>query len=281
MVVFSSVVFPLTSANAFNSFVSAFAGWEDMPYADSLSVAVRTHILDRVCTTNDGKYGGLTFHHELAQTPVWPSKIFFFCLTPASSGGATGITDSRLVYEALKIRYPKFIENCETLGVKYTLYLGPDQDTTKGAGRSWRSLWGETKEEAEGKMKRLGYSWEWMDEEVLRCTTPVLKCVHVLPKTNERVFFNQLIAQTANAKEWCTRGGLEGYDSSCLDRFMVFGDGSSMELEPLEYSLKVANDNGVNIQWKEGDVALLDNYLVMHARRLYEGDRKVYASLVK
>jgi alpha-ketoglutarate-dependent taurine dioxygenase len=61
---------------------------------------------------------------------------------------------------------------------------------------------------------------------------------------------------------------------------MVFGDGSSIPTEPLEYALEVANKNGVNLKWRKGDVALLDNYLVMHARRLFEGDRKVYASLV-
>lgn len=39
--------------------------------------------------------------------------------------------------------------------------------------------------------------------------------------------------------------------------------------------------NAVEIEWQQGDVALLDNYLVMHARRPFEGPRKVLASLVK
>ena len=40
---------------------------------------------------------------------------------------------------------------------------------------------------------------------------------------------------------------------------------------------------GVDLPWEDGDVALLDNYLVMHARRLWDdehGPRKVLASLV-
>jgi len=271
--------FPLDSAVALNTFVNSFVGWQDLSYSESLSVAVRTHITGRVCTTNDGKNGGLIFHHEMAQTPIWPSKIFFYCQTPAAEGGATGITSSKLVYRALKEKFPQFIEKCHGLGVKYTLYLGPEQDISKGAGRSWKSLWGsEIREEVEKKMKGFGYTWEWQEGDLLKCTTPVLKSIQTAPGTDQFVFFNQLIAQTQNAKEWRQRAG--GQDSTGLDRFMTFGDGSSIEEAPLEYAHKISNDNAVEIEWQKGDVGLLDNYLVMHARRPFEGNRQVYASLV-
>ena len=32
--------------------------------------------------------------------------------------------------------------------------------------------------------------------------------------------------------------------------------------------------------WQTGDVALVDNYLVMHGRRPFEGERRILASLV-
>jgi len=69
-------------------------------------------------------------------------------------------------------------------------------------------------------------------------------------------------------------------ESLDLDKFLTFGDGSSMEVAPLEHAKKILDENAVEIKWKKGDVALLDNYLVMHARRLFEGPRQVYASLV-
>jgi len=82
-----------------------------------------------------------------------------------------------------------------------------------------------------------------------------------------------------NAKEWKLRAN-DTSEHLELDRFLTYGDGTSMEVPPLEYAKKILEENAVEIKWKKGDVALLDNYLVMHARRLYEGPRQVYASLV-
>jgi alpha-ketoglutarate-dependent taurine dioxygenase len=35
-----------------------------------------------------------------------------------------------------------------------------------------------------------------------------------------------------------------------------------------------------DIPWRSGDVALIDNYLTMHGRKPFKGQRKVLASLV-
>ncbi len=51
-------------------------------------------------------------------------------------------------------------------------------------------------------------------------------------------------------------------------------------MEPLNFAFAECEREAVNIEWKKGDVALLDNRLVMHARRAFEGPRKVFASLV-
>ena len=53
-------------AEDFSRFVSAFSRWADLPYEDSLSYAVRLPVCARVCTTNEAKLGGMTFHHEQA-----------------------------------------------------------------------------------------------------------------------------------------------------------------------------------------------------------------------
>ena len=36
----------------------------------------------------------LELHHEMAQTPLYPSRLFFFCEQPAAEGGATPICRS-------------------------------------------------------------------------------------------------------------------------------------------------------------------------------------------
>lgn len=275
--------FPLSSPEDLDMFIKAFKGWKDLSYEDSLSFAVRTHLTGRVCTTNDGKNGGLNFHHEQAQTPKWPSKVFFYCQNPASEGGGTGVCPSDVLLKKLEEKFPQFVKDCEEKGVKYTAYLNPDPDPTKGVGRGWKSFFQrESKEEVESRMKSLNYTWEWMENDLLKCTSPLLSAVSVAPGTKKRVFFNQIIAQVANAKEWSSRVGEETKDATKidLDRFMTFGDGSSMPVDVLIEGHNISNQCAVELEWQKGDVALLDNYQVMHARRLFEGPRKVYASLV-
>ena len=78
--------FPLRKAEDFDTFVCGFDGFQDLSYEESMSFAVRKRCSNRICTTNEGKDGGLVFHHEQAQTPLWPSRLFFCCLLPARPG---------------------------------------------------------------------------------------------------------------------------------------------------------------------------------------------------
>jgi hypothetical protein len=41
----------------------------------------------------------LCLHHEMAQTPIHPSKLFFFCEQAAESGGATPLCRSDVLWE--------------------------------------------------------------------------------------------------------------------------------------------------------------------------------------
>lgn len=279
--------FPLNEAEDFSRLVRAFTDWTDLPYSDSLSYAVRLPVCDRVCTTNEGKSGGMVFHHEQAQAPLYPSRLFFYCHTAASTGGGTGICPSFIVYDRLRECYPAFIADCERKGVVYTAILPEVATASTGVGRSWRSFFSvATAGEAEARMRALGYTYTWLPSAEglsLRLRTPVLpavkECEHVAAdgvRTVRKVFFNQMIAQyLANAREFAAGG------AAALEDFLTFGDGSHVPTEPLEFADRVCAETAVELQWQAGDVALLDNMLVMHARRAFEGPRRVLASLVK
>lgn len=280
--------FPIHQAEDLNAFVDAFQGWRDLPYEDSLSYAVRLKVCERVCTTNEGKTGGMVFHHEQAQAPKFPTKLFFYCHTPAAIGGATAICPSHEVLRRLEDKYPEFVKSCEEKGVIYFATLPPAQDASKGAGRSWKSFFGcSTKEDVERRMTELGYSWEWLPNDVLRTKTPVLPAVLAAPGSGKRVFFNQMAAQwTGNAKEFSRQTEEEGKEEEKkaalnVSDYLVFGDGSPVDTEALEFADRVCAETAVELDWQKGDVLLIDNYQVMHARRAFDGPRKVYASLVQ
>ncbi len=94
--------FPLASAEDFDAFSSAF-GYDSFTYQESLSNAVRINFTDRVFTANEApKDVEIFLHHEMAQTPISPDQLFFFCLKAADKGGATPLCRSDKLFEKLQ-----------------------------------------------------------------------------------------------------------------------------------------------------------------------------------
>jgi hypothetical protein len=75
--------FPVVTDRDFDAFVAAF-GLAEFPYEDSLSNAVRVSRTPRVFTANEAPPSvTIRLHHELAQTPTHPAKLFL-CETAAT-----------------------------------------------------------------------------------------------------------------------------------------------------------------------------------------------------
>jgi hypothetical protein len=261
--------FPVRSDLDFDAFIRAF-GWPNFTYAESLSNAVRVSRTERVFTANEAPPSAtIRLHHEMAQTPIFPSRLFFFCEEPARVGGATSLCRSDLLFRELEQRFPAFASDCEKHGLLYSLVMPPQDDPESAMGRSWRSTFGvETQSEAEDRMKRLGYTWEWLEDGCLRTTTPVLPAVRSLGD-GRKAFFNQLIA----ARSWKDR-------RNDPERAVTLGDGRPLDPQAWEAVQELAEALAVDLEWQQGDVALVDNDAVMHGRRSFEGTRRVLASLV-
>ena len=111
--------FPIRTAEDFDAFSAAF-GYQDFTYKESLSNAVRINFTPRVFTANEAPPDVEIFlHHEMAQTPVSPEKIFFCCLSSAEQGGATPLCRSDLLYATFKERFPEWAAQFKSLGLKY------------------------------------------------------------------------------------------------------------------------------------------------------------------
>ena len=262
--------FGLTTAEDFDAFVRAF-DYPNFAYAESLSNAVRVNRTDRVFTANEAPSDvRIHLHHEMAQTPIYPSRLFFFCEQPAETGGATPLSRSDELLERLREAEPQFVTDCERRGLKYTNVMPAANDATSGMGRSWQStLRADSQADAESRLSELGYSWQWTDDGSLRVTTPVLPAVR--PLTNGRTsFFNQLIAASQGWKD--TRN-----DPS---KAITHGDGTPLDINAVTTACQIADEITFDIPWQAGDVALVDNYAVMHARRPFTGTRRILASLI-
>ncbi|KWV92108.1 TauD/TfdA family dioxygenase [Erythrobacter sp. YT30] len=262
--------FDVPDAQAFDAAIEAF-GKLGFTYEDSLSNAVRTNITPRVFTANEAPPQTEIFlHHEMAQTPIYPSALFFYCEIAPSVGGATPLCRSDRVFDRLATEAPQFIERLDKEGVRYTNFMPGDDDAGSGQGRSWKStLNSATPEGAEKRLKELGYSWEWQSDGSLRATTPALPAIRELGG-GRRSFFNQLIA------------AFRGWSDSRNDpnKAITFGRGEAITADDMAPAIAIADELTYDLQWQAGDVALVDNFAVMHGRRPFRGKRRVLASLI-
>lgn len=262
--------FPLVTDLDFDAFIQLF-NLRNFTYTDSLSNAVRRNRTERVFTANEAPANiAIYLHHEMAQTPVYPSALFFFCELPATAGGATPLCRSDILLTQIEEVLPAFVHDCEKKGVKYTNTMPDQEDLQSGQGRSWRSTLNATdKIAAEAKLRSLGYEWQWLPEDNLRVTTPVLPAVRTL-NDGRRVFFNQLIA------------AFQGWQDkrNVAQKSISFGDGAVIDPQAMAKVIELAEHLSFDMNWQAGDVALVDNSLVMHGRRPFQGERRVLASLL-
>ena len=256
--------FPVRSAEDFDAFAQIF-GYEDFTYAESLSNAVRINLTARVFTANEAPPEIEIFlHHEMAQTPIYPQKIFFCCLSAAEQGGASPLCRSDLLYAAFKAAHPEWASMFAERGLKYNTHMPAMDDDTSGQGRSWKSTLSVAgRAEAEARLSALGYSWSWQDDGSIVTTSPALPAVRRLADGSES-FFNQVIAA------YC---GWKRRDDSRLP-VITFGNDELIPEEVLNTVADLSHQFVYPAQWQDGDVALVDNYRVMHGRYPYSGSRK-------
>lgn len=263
--------FPTPSVEAFDAVVAAL-DLENFPYDKSLSNAVRINRTPRVFSANEAPPEvRIFFHHEMAQTPLYPRYIMFFCEVAPEQGGATPLCRSDVLYERLQQRCPDFAAKCERAGLRYTNVMPADDDPHSGMGRSWQKTLGvQSREQAEARLRELNYSFQWLDDGCLQATTPVLPAVlEVGP--GRKTFFNQMIAAYCGWKD-------ERNDPGDAIRH---GDGSKLDAAAVRVALELAEELSFDHRWQVGDIVILDNTIAMHARRPFVGTRKVLASLAE
>ena len=263
--------FPIAGASDFDAIVSALE-LDNFPYKKSLSNAVRINRTDRVFSANEAPSEvRIFFHHEMAQTPLYPRWIFFSCEIAADQGGATPLCRSDILYERIKETHPLFADACEGRGLRYTNVMPDDDDANSGMGRSWRSTLGaDSRDAAEHRLAELGYSWQWQTNGCLKSTSPPLPAVMELPD-GRKVFFNQLIAAFSGWKD----------NRNDPSKAIQHGDGTPVDPEAVLAATEMAEELAFDLEWQAGDIALIDNTIAMHARRPFQGKRKVVASLAE
>jgi len=248
----------------FNRFVTAF-GLPMFSYKESLSNAVRINYSERVFTANEAPPEvEIYLHHEMAQTPVSPSVLFFCCISAAEKGGATPVCRSDQLFKALRLSHPKWTKQLVTKGLRYVTRMPAVSDESSGQGRSWYStLDVSDKNEAEKKLGSMEYAFTWQSNNDLETLSPVLPAIVDLTN-GEQSFYHQLIAAY---RGW---PGVRENPASGV----MFGDEAEIPVALLGSLSDMAEDYTTDLQWADGDIAMVNNRMIMHGRRPYSGNRK-------
>lgn len=229
-------------------------------------------MVGRVFTSNESPPDQkIPFHHEMAQVPEFPSKLFFFCEVEPGTGGETPIVLSHIVYERMKAKYPEFVQRLEERGLMYTRVLGEDDDPSSPIGRGWKSTFlTQDKTTAEKRAAQLGMKLEWMEDGVKTIMGPI-PAVKYDESRQRKIWFNSMVA------------AYTGWEDARNDpvKAVTFGDGQPLPADIIYDCLKILEEECVAVPWQKGDVLLLDNWAVLHSRRPFDPPRRVLASLCK
>ena len=66
-----------------------------------------------------------------------------------------------------------------------------------------------------------------------------------------------------------------------LPRHVYYGDGTPIEDSVVAEISEIYEQQAVRFQWQPGDVIVLDNMLVAHARDPFEGTRKILVAMAE
>lgn len=213
----------------------------------------------------------ILFHNESSHMHRWPQKQFFFCLQAAQEGGQTPIVDGRLMLKGLRA------ELRERLRAKQLMYV---RNFLPGVDVSWQDFFHTTdKAEVAAICAANGMVWQWLEKEGLR-TQQLCPAIIEHPDTGEAVFFNQIQLHHVSCLEPAVRESLLsmlGIDS--LPRNVYYGDGTPIEDEVVDEIGALYERTAVRFPWQEGDLIMLDNMLVAHARDPFVGPRKIVVAM--
>ncbi|MFF4044990.1 TauD/TfdA family dioxygenase [Streptomyces sp. NPDC001816] len=214
----------------------------------------------------------ISMHNEMSYAYAWPSRLLFFCERQPETGGATPVVDGVRWLTALDPEVREAFKG----GVRYTQNLHGGM----GLGKSWQDTF-ETQDRAEVEsfLEKTGSSWEWKADGGLRVHQDRQATIRH-PVTGDEVWFNQ-------ADQWHP-AGLGDETAKALAQIMpaedlpqnvTFADGTPI---PAEYVTQIRDrglDSAVDVDWRTGDLMLIDNVAVGHGRRPFTGARRVLVAM--
>ena len=229
----------------------------------------------------DGVYSSATWpanqqmcmHHELSYRLEVPSLMLFACLSAPTSGGATAVSDSPTVLEALPNDLTeRFEREGWLLARSYNDEIGATLAEAFGT---------EDRGAIENYCRANAIEFAWQPDGGLR-TRQRRSAVVRHSLTGKRCFFNQI----AFLNEWTIAAEIreylvDVYGAQGLPFNTGFGAGEPLTEEIVELINAVYEAKTVREPWQAGDLMLVDNIRTAHSREAYEGRREILVGMAE
>jgi alpha-ketoglutarate-dependent taurine dioxygenase len=214
---------------------------------------------------------GILFHNEGSHTHASPRHIFFQCSEAAPQGGETPMADSALVYREIP---PEILSVFAKRGLLYRRSFIENLDV------SWSQFFGTSqRHEVELICKRQNIEAHWTPQGNL-VTETFRPAVISHPENGSDLFFNQILLHHPACLEPEARKALKNLSpQGLMPRDVYFGDGTPIPDEWIAEVLRANIRAAVSFHWRPGDIVIVDNLAVAHARRPYSGARRHHVIL--
>jgi alpha-ketoglutarate-dependent taurine dioxygenase len=232
----------------------------------------RSAVHDKIYTSTEyPAHQHIPLHNETSYSRSWPTKIWFYCVQPASEGGETPLADSRRVLQLIE---PEIKRRFMEKRVMYVRNYG------NGLDLPWQKAFLTTsRSEVEEYCRQAAIEFEWGEDDRLR-TRQVCQAVATHPQTGEMVWFNQAhLFHISNLEPSVAESLLSIIKEEELPRNAYYGDGSPIETSVLDSIRDAYRRATINFPWKQGDILMLDNMLTAHGRTPFEGPRRVVVAM--
>lgn len=213
----------------------------------------------------------ISMHGEMSYAHTWPARLLFFCERAAASGGATPVVDARLWLQSID----STVRDAFAPGVRYTQNLHGGV----GLGKSWQATFEtEDRAEVEAVLDAAGAEWKWRNDGSL-WVSQVRQATLRHPVTGVEVWFNQA-DQFHPAGLGADAAALaEVVPADELPQNAMFADGSPIPAEYITHVQETGMRLAIDVDWRVGDLLLIDNVAVGHGRRAYTGQRRVLVAM--
>jgi alpha-ketoglutarate-dependent taurine dioxygenase len=212
-------------------------------------------------------------HNENSYQAVWPLTLYFYCIEPPSTRGATPLSSTVAVYESIDESVRTEFERRKWMTVR---------NYSDELGLPWREAFNtEDRAEITAYCARNGIEAEWLDGDRLR-TKAVREAVHRHPVTGQLVWFNHAtFFHVTTLPAEIREGLLEMCGEENLPNNTYYGDGTPIPDDVVEHLRGCYRAASVRFDYERDDLLVVDNMLSTHAREPFTGPRRIAVAMAE